>query len=492
MFNMKSFKLPFLGIVLALMCFQGCEKPEPNSGQEISFRMTDENIASTAISVTVNPTPDNAEWYADLVATASIAGSSDDDIVKALVTKDLLKGKQTLSFDNLEANTEYTLLTVGYADDKAGKLYKTNYTTPAPEKFNAEIAVSAVTFNTATVKITPNKESVTYYYNLFPKSEVSRNGQLIAGEELIAYWKYADKNISSKLYTGSKTFNHEGLASDIPYVCVVFEYDQDIEMFTKEFTTEKNPDIAHFTIAEITPGTNNVTFTVTPDDLDKYYCCYITPKKHYDQWSDKSTWVQGCYNGLNNTGADKGIAMNDYIKQIAKKGVAQWDNSMIFRNGDLETETEYVITVFYVNPDNIDPFTVYDYSHVTANFTTLASKVELSIEIGEIFNITNNGNGTASLTVHLKSSEASKYRIGAQPKANFDADYAKNPNSSTWSNFYFSWTAKSDVEGMNSPEGADYEAMVAMNNGPGEYYLVVRVHSEDGKTAEAWKLFTIN
>ena len=79
--------------------------------------------------------------------------------------------------------------------------------------------------------------------------------------------------------------------------------------------------------------------------------------------------------------------MSDYVKSIAKQGTAEWSNY----DGDLKPKTDYVILAFYVDPNNEDQLKVYDYAYTKAEFRTETPETEISLTLGDIKNLTDNG-----------------------------------------------------------------------------------------------------
>ena len=149
---------------------------------------------------------------------------------------------------------------------------------------------------------------------------------------------------------------------------------------------------------------------------------------------------------LNNIAVGKQMTMSDYVKSIAKQGTAEWSNY----DGDLKPKTDYVILAFYVDPNNEDQLKVYDYAYTKAEFRTETPKTEISLTLGDIKNPTDNGDGTAEVTVHVKASLATSYRIGAHTQTEIDVEIANGYGPEDWGDFWISWRPSSDVEGICS------------------------------------------
>ena len=184
----------------------------------------------------------------------------------------------------------------------------------------------------------------------------------------------------------------------------------------------------------------------TPQSADEWYCTWITTKSTYESFEPES-YIQGVYYGLNNIAVDKQMTMSDYVKSIAKQGTAEWSNY----DGDLKPKTDYVILAFYVDPNNEDQLKVYDYAYTKAN-PHGDSGDRNSLTLGDIKNLTDNGDGTAEVTVHVKASLATSYRIGAHTQTEIDEEIANGYGPEDWGDFWISWRPSSDVEGICSPE----------------------------------------
>lgn len=106
--------------------------------------------------------------------------------------------------------------------------------------------------------------------------------------------------------------------------------------------------------------------------------------------------------------------------------------------------------------------------------------------LGDIKNLTDNGDGTAEVTVHVKASLATSYRIGAHTQTEIDTEIANGYGPEDWGDSWISWRPSSDVEGICSPEGADVTALIPFVAGQG-YCLIFRARSEDGNTKTEYK-----
>ena len=78
------------------------------------------------------------------------------------------------------------------------------------------------------------------------------------------------------------------------------------------------------------------------------------------------------YWGLNNIGVDHGMDFGTFIKDY----LGQEGSSQILAYQPLKNDTEYVVVLFYMDPEVSDPTVVYDYNYVAVEFKTLAPSAE--------------------------------------------------------------------------------------------------------------------
>lgn len=487
------FGLAFCGA--ALLGF-GCDDDDDKqlAPPVVTFEITAPEVSSNSISVTVTPSDDKTTYFAGVTESSAVEGLADEKLVAEMVArpdfdKCIYTGKKDVSATGLKADTDYTVVVFSYRDKKAGVVVKKTARTleggQGDSKFSIDIEVTNITYNSAELTLAPNDDDVTYYMNLFPKGEISRNGQLIPDEELIEYYGM-DPHIDNKLHKGYLKRTWENLASNTEYVVVTWDYSQYTKIIYKEFKTENISDVPdQFEITHISPSSNGVTFTVSPKKNEPYIA-WVTLKSTYEDF-EPGTYIQGVYYALNNIAVDKQMKMSDFVRQTAKTEAAEWNNW----NGDLKPDTEYVIVAFYVDPDNSDQLQVYDWSYTKKEFRTEVATTELSLEVGEPENPRNDGNGIGSVTVHIKAVNAVEYRAGAHLKSVVDEEIANGYTEETWSDFWISMKAGAGLDRILLDSGADVDVRFTLESGPAEYYLIVRVKAADGTTKTIYKPFTM-
>lgn len=491
---MKKFNYLFgwLFCGAALLGF-GCDDDKTDiPPPTVTFEIATPEASSNSVSVTVTPSDDKTTYFAGVTESSSVEGLADEELVAEMVARSdfdkcLYMGKKDVLATGLKADTDYTVVVFSYQNKEVGAVVKKTVRTqkegeePTPGDFKIEITVTDITHNSAKVKVTPSDDTVDYYVNVFPKSEVERDGKMLEGWEFIEYYGQ-DPYIGNKTQKGVYERSLSGLSSSYSYVVAAYDLSQDEDVVYYEFLTTKAPDVPdQFQITNIQPTTTGVTFTVTPQSADEWYCAWITMKSTYESFEPES-YIQGVYYGLNNIAVGKQMTMSDYVKSIAKQGTAEWSNY----DGDLKPKTDYVILAFYVDPNNEDQLEVYDYAYTKAEFRTETPTTEISLTLGDIKNLTDNGDGTAEVTVHVKASLATSYRIGAHTQTEIDTEIANGYGPEDWGDFWISWRPSSDVEGICSPEGADVTALIPFVAGQG-YCLIFRVRSEDGNTKTEYK-----
>ena len=144
-------------------------------------------------------------------------------------------GKKDVLATGLKADTDYTVVVFSYQNKEVGAVVKKTVRTqkegeePTPGDFKIEITVTDITHNSAKVKVTPSDDTVDYYVNVFPKSEVERDGKMLEGWEFIEYYGQ-DPYIGYKTHKGVYERSLSGLSSSYSYVVAAYDLSQDEEV----------------------------------------------------------------------------------------------------------------------------------------------------------------------------------------------------------------------------------------------------------------------
>lgn len=467
-------KLLFLMTLLVSVFAIGCnDKPEPGPQPNDGLSFEFSNIASTATSVEVTITPSNAEsyYFADIDASSAIADMDDAAIINRYVTGDnykLRQGTQVIGKKNLAPSTEYTVIVFGNGEDK---VFRQTITTQSanvdPSIFNVELNVSNITARTATVKAIPNNDEVNYFCRIVTKMELSATD----GTDL-DIMKYCMENPYRNEYfrKGEITFDYVA-SPKMDYVVVAFNLDtyndmvagyEDAVLFKEEFSTPDAPDVdpdTMFLIQNLTPEYNGFTADVTPvRGEDKLWSYYIFSKASFDDARSRNYnqvvreayyGLQGLVNEYNyahsaeiEAGTMERITFNDFISDFMGMVGSKQINSY----EPLNTGSSYVLVLFYMDPQVVDPTVVYDYDFVAIEFRTLTDSEYAYLDVSEPIIAPSESYGYDIAFIVKTDEKAVDLKVGADLWGNREYDKYWDPND---------WTQIEDFFALRKSIGAD-------------------------------------
>jgi hypothetical protein len=144
--------------------------------------------------------------------------------------------------------------------------------------------------------------------------------------------------------------------------------------------------------------------------------------------------------------------------------MGQQGSTQILAYQPLKNDTEYVVVLFYMDPEVSDPTVVYDYNYVAVEFKTLApssdeyAKLEVTGPAIEVNGFKYN------VLFNVKTDEkAVDIKVGAQLWANYD--FAKYWDESDWSQIqaFFLFRTSVSAESLAAAKTAD-GATIAFND----------------------------
>ena len=381
--------LSIFSIALVALFAVSCGNEEPTDGGKagISFNIVESNVNSSSIEVVITPSDMNANYYADIVATADIEGMNDSELIDEWVLSGehkVRKGVQPVAKSGLAASTSYTV--VAFAITETQKATRKEFTTteavaPLPaDQFNITIDVKNTTSNSAQVIVTPNGAN-RYYFRIIPKIELDSFSIYNNDYETLAH---ICENPNSGDYITSGTQNKTWtLHPAMHYVAIAFNYENwedmykkvvDVKLFKYEFETPDAPAVdpdSMFITANLTTTTTSFTLDVTPVRGESaHWTYYVWTKASYDETlatePRQNIVMRSCY-GLNNMAVKQGYDFGTIIQtdKLGKVG-----SNKIYSYERLRPNTEYVVVLFYVDPTNSDPTEIYDYNYVAVEFKT--------------------------------------------------------------------------------------------------------------------------
>ncbi len=396
--NLSIFSIALVAL-FAVSC--GNDEPTEVGKAGVTFSVSEPNIDSSSIVVVVTPSDMAANYYADIVATADIAGMNDAEIIDEWVLSGEHKarrGVQAINAKGLAPETSYTL--VAFAITETEKVTRQEFTTteavaalPA-DQFNITIDVKNITSNSAQAIVTPNGSN-RYYFRIIPKMEL--DSWSIYGNDYETL-KYICENPNSKDYITSGAQNKTWtLHPAMDYVAIAFNYENwedmynkvvDVKLFKYEFETPDAPAVdpdSMFITANLNTTNTSFSLDVTPIRGESaHWTYYVWTKASYDETlatePRQNIVMRSCF-GLNNIAVAQGY---DFGAIIQTDKLGKVGSNTIYAYEKLRPNTEYVVVLFYVDPTNSDPTEIYDYNYIAVEFTTVkASSAAVELQVSE-------------------------------------------------------------------------------------------------------------
>lgn len=308
-----------------ILCATACknselpeDKPLPAPEQKLELAFSAGAVTSSSITFTITPNIDDAPYYAQLFPVAELASERDVAVAAALMTMEkAYAGKQTITIEELVAESEYKVLYFGY--DAEAKAYTTDYILSDAIKtadfvINESIAIkvvdNSVTWRDAWVEISPSTEDMEYVFDFMDKAKweelYAENPEAIV-DERIRLWEldveygieeYPDLDTWQKYmqlyqHSGTKTVavsEYYNLHWGEEYVMYAFGMSDDgyqttnvVTLIFETATPQPSQNSFDIEINEFTAST--VSFTVTAENDDPYFVT-IQDKRYVERFGD--------------------------------------------------------------------------------------------------------------------------------------------------------------------------------------------------------------
>ncbi len=349
-------------------------QPEPQPETELELTLSVGEVTSSTITFTITPNIEDATYFAQLYAAEELAEERDIAMKAALMTmEEAYTGKQTITVEELNAESEYKVLYFGY--DAAEKRYTTDYIVSDAiktadfeinETLEAAYVESSATWREAWVDITPSNNEMEYIFDFMEKAKweelYGENPEAIVAER-IRLWEldveygieiYPDLDTWQKymqLYQqhGTQTIyvsEYYNLRWGTEYVMYAFgmndEGYQTTNVVVTEFSTttpEASANALSVTIGEV--GEDTVAFTVNASNDDPYFVS-IQDKRYVERFGDgKEESFEDMIWDLTFSKTD------DQIASYIFNGTQELTNESISKT--IDTLHEYVIVVWGFN-----------------------------------------------------------------------------------------------------------------------------------------------
>ena len=439
-----------LSVALVALFAMGCETNNGGGELQSEAAFTFQNVKTTTTSVEVEVVPaDNTTLYfAAIIEAFEIKDLTDGEIItKFTDAQDIsfAKGKKTLTATNLTPDTEYVAIAFSMTGSKVARHTLKTLPVQDPisgEEFEVEINVSDITATSAVATATPNSTANRYYFRVITKMELDAFG--IYNDDYQIF-EYIIENPSSGDYVtqGETTINCR-LSAEMDYLAVAFNFEnweavhnqeEEIKLFRYEFSTPEAPAVdpnSLFTYSNLAVTHTGFSVDVTPaQGEESFWGYYVWTKKSYEETlatESKANIVMRSYFGLNNIGVEQGYDFGTFVREY----MGQTGSSTVVNYLPLNNNTEYVLVLFYMDPEVSDPTTVYDYNYVAIDFKTKEPSADTvaSLEVSDPVIVKDGFSYTVNFGV--KTNEyAVDLLAGAQLWNNYEFEKYWDPND--WS-----------------------------------------------------------
>ena len=395
--------LSIFSIALVAAFALGCENESEKGGDSRTLNFGEPTATSTTIEVGIVPSDTAASYFAGIVEASKIADKNDAAIITEYIQKlTIYNGVQFLNAENLTPETDYVAIAFYMGD--TDKVTKLNIRTTAPgevdEEFTVRITVDAITSDSAIAKAVPNDTDVNYYFRVLTQLELREMGILENDREI---FNYIIENPYSNDYIGKgeRTLECTNLSPKFEYIAIAFNSDTyedvvsgaaELNLFRYEFITEDAPEVdpnTLFTYKNLEVGHTDFSLDVTPvKGDDKLWAYYVFEKSNYDEYlaGSRHQVVMRAYYGLFNLCNEYNIinktehTFNYFMNEL----MGQKGETKIINYEPLKPNKQYVVAMFYIDPEISDPTTVYDYNFVAVNFTTEAPDENLKASLNVV------------------------------------------------------------------------------------------------------------
>ena len=493
----KLFSL--LSVALVVLFAVGCETvPDSPSNDNTGVTFTFQNAKATTSSIEVQVVPSDVDvnYFASIVEKVTLADLDEATIVDSMLNSNdfkVRKGPQYVAANNLKPGTAYVVVAFAITEMKLARYDVATEASvdPVPStQFDVEIEIKDITATSATAIAKPNTTANRYYFRVITKMELDAFGIYNNDYQI---FEYIIENPHSGEYvvSGDQTLECS-LNPEMDFLAVAFNFEnweavhnqeEPIKLFRKEFTTPAAPPVdpnSLFTYANLKTTSYGFSVDVTPTKGEEsFWTYYVWTKKSYEETlADESSnnIVMRSYWALNNLGQDAfiydfGEFMEDYMGQVGTTNIINYE--------PLKGNSEYVIVLFYMDPEVSDPTEVYDYNYVAIDIKTKertlpAAKLEVSEAV-----VTKSGFKYNVQFLVKVDDAATNMKVGAQLWSGYDFDSYWNPNDWSQIEAFFEFGTYVSEDTLAAAKTAD-GATVAFNDvDKGDYAFFFEVYNEE-------------
>ena len=450
-----------LSVLFVVLFAAGCEAIGDGT-KTMTFAFQNAKTTTTTVEVQVVPSDAEVRYIACIVEALEIKDLADNAIMdKFLDAEDIVfsKGTKTLWAKDLEPDTEY--VAIAFAINGSSKVARYSLKTlptqdPIPgEEFEVEFEVKDITATSAVATAKPNSTANRYYFRVITKMELDAFG--IYNDDYQIFEYIIENPYSGDYVTQGETTLNCRLNAEMDYLAVAFNFEnweavhnqeEEIKLFRYAFTTPEAPAVdpnSLFTYSNLQVAHTGFSVDVTPvKGEESFWGYYVWTKKSYDETlasESKANIVMRSYFGLNNIGVEQGYDFGTFIQEY----LGQTGSSTVVNYLPLNNNTDYVLVLFYMDPEVSDPTTVYDYNYVAVPFKTKEPSTDnvASLEVSEPVIVKNGFKYDIQFLVKTDDN-AIDMKVGAQLWNNYD--FAKYWDPNDWSQIQAFFMFRTSVE----------------------------------------------
>ena len=467
--------LSLLSVALVVLFAAGCEAlGGGDDTKTTTFTFQNAKTTTTTVEVQVVPSDAEVRYIACIVEALEIKDLADDDIIDKFFDAEdiaIAKGPKYLTADRLIPDTEY--VAIAFAINGSSKVARYSLKTlptqdPIPsDQFEVEFEVKDISATSAVATAKPNTTANRYYFRVITKMELSTFG--IYNDDYQIF-EYIIENPSSGNYItqGETTINCR-LSPKMDYIAVAFNFEnweavhnqqEEIKLFRYEFSTPEAPEVdpdSLFAWDNLQTTSTGFSVDVYPaQGEESFWGYYIMQKSYYNEYltkESKASIVMRSYWGLNNIGLEQDYDFGTFMREY----MGQTGSSKVVNYLPLTSDSEYVLVLFYMDPEVSDPTEVYDYNYVAIDIKTQSPSMErASLEVSEPV-IAKNGFKYDVMFLVKTDDLAVDMKIGMDLWSNRDYERYWDPND--WSQIQAFFLFRESVEpatleAAKSAEGA--------------------------------------
>ncbi len=499
--------LSLLTLMVSLFAM-GCNNEPTPTPEAATFTLEDVNVTSKSIEATIIPSDIEALYFATIAEANEIANMDDTAIIEKYATGDnykLNKGAHIVGNNNLKAATDYVIIAF-YNDGE--KVFREAVSTTIPDadgEFFVQLGVNDITSKSATITAKVNNSEVNYFCRVIANMELAYTD----GTD-IDLMKYCMENPYRNEYfrKGDVTFTYDA-APKMDYTVVAFNLDTfndvvggfaEAVVFKAPFSTPDTEPVDPDTLfkrSNLNIDYSGFSLDVTPTlGEDAFWSYYVFEKSSYDQALKRNynQVVMESYYGLQGLLAEYNYSIQDLVlageaeyldfNGFLHEFMGKTGTQTITNYEALKPNTEYVIALFYMNPEVVDPTVIHDYNYVPVTFRTLSSSNYAWLDVSNAIVEKSESYGYDVNFVVKTDNNAADIKVGAQMWDSFEFEKYWNPED--WSSIeaYFTFRKSISADALANAKTSEGAVIAFPGLDAGDYVFFFEALTESNNATQ--------